>query len=109
MPEEPHIPSRNTDWETPFSPVAPVNADADATREVQVFSPVRRAVALAVTVILGAWVVAEIVHVVQFTLEQGTSPGRALGVLGAFVVIFRLAAAAGITWGVWRWASRPVA
>ena len=93
MQDEPHIPSRNAEWETPFSPVADVNADADATREARTFSATRRRVAILVTVLLGAWVVAEIVHVIQFTEEQGTSPGRALGVVGAFVVLFRLAVA----------------
>lgn len=109
MPDEPHIPPRNVEWETPFSPVAPFNADADATREVPTYSAGRRRVALLVTVLLGAWVIAEVAHVIEFTIEQGTGPLRALGVMGALVVLFRLVVAAGITWGVWKWANRPVA
>lgn len=108
MPEEPHIPSRNTEWETPFSPVAHVNADLDATQHVVTYSAWRRRVALGATVLLAVWVGAEVVHVVQFTIEQGTEPLRALGVVGVFIVLFRLGVAAAISWGLWHWANRPV-
>lgn len=109
MPEQPEIPPRSAEWETPFSPVAPVNADADATRLVGHFSGKRRAVAIVVTILLAAWVIAEVVHVIQFLGVNAGTENLALGAFNYLAIFFRLGVSALIGWVVWRWAQKPVA
>lgn len=104
------IPSRNTSWASPFSDPVAVNADADHTREVPVFSAGHRVVAITISVMLLGWI--------AFTVHQVATRGGFVGDAGTeasiglrlyVIAVVRLAIAALVAWGIWRWANRPVA
>ena len=102
------IPSRSTQWETPFSDTREANADQDATREVLTFSSRRRKIAIGVTVVLALWVIAEIVHVADLATPSAEEQINPFGFLNYGTIFFRLAVGGLITWQVWKWANRPV-
>ena len=105
----PHlIPSRNTEWETPFSPVAPVNADADATREVVLYSAQRRKVAITVSALALLLVGAAVAILVIATIKVGyTDERRALIVY--YIGLLMMIAFCGVgVFAAWKWANVPL-
>lgn len=102
------IPSRNTEWETPFSPVAPVNADLDATREVGIYSAARRKVAIALSALALLIVAANIVILVIATAKAGyTDERRILIVYYIGMLILIVLMGSGLV-ATWKWANEPV-
>jgi hypothetical protein len=113
MSDEPRIPSRNTEWETPFSPVAPVNVDVDAVRHIGAYSARRRLVAILVTVAASAVMTILIVALAGDTPEVVDPNGDVDGRRAAYILYYRdVVMWAGISlavvWGAWHWANRPV-
>ena len=102
------VPPRNTEWETPFSGQREANADLDATRAVQFFSARRRKWAIAASAVLAAWVIGEIVHVIDLATPSTAAETDPYGIFNYGVIFFRLGVGGLITWRVWKWANQPV-
>ena len=104
------LPSRNQEWDSPFeSSPRDVNAERDAARMVVTYSVVRRRVAIGVTVLLVAWLTANVVDLVLYArAHPGEDELRVFGVIPFAALLFQLAFAAIVGFAVWRWANRPV-
>lgn len=105
----PHlIPSRNTEWETPFSPVAPVNADADATREVVLYSAQRRKIAITVSALALLLVCAAVGILVIATIKVGYTDERRALIIYYIGLLMTIAFCGVGVFAVWKWANVPV-
>ncbi len=118
MPEQGHatgndmpsglIPSRNTEWETPFSPVASATAALDSTREAVLYSAQRRKVAIAVSVLALVLVGLAVGILVIATIKVGATDERRYLIIYYVGLLFW-----GGFWGTgtymaWRWANQPL-
>ncbi len=107
------IPSRTTEWETPFSPVAPATERLDEVRFVATYSPRRRLVAIVATA-LACGLVALLTFRLFATMpslndENGEPSTARMGYIllwrDLFFWIFVLG---GVLFMTWRWANSPV-
>lgn len=107
--EEAVLPSRNTEWESPFSPIAPVNEELDAVRPVPTYSVWRRWVARVVIGLAILTIVADLSYLID-VLNDPTIDVGDKAPLSAVTFAFGLRAAAlvVIAWRVLRWSRRPV-
>lgn len=113
MPDDAQIPSRSTEWGTPFSPVAPVNAQADAARIVRTYSAGRRVVAILVTIAAGLLVASLIVRLASVVPPTVGPDGEPIADRAPYVLLYRdIVIWTGIciaaVWGTWKWANKPV-
>lgn len=113
MSEEPRIPSRNQEWQTPFSPVAPVNSEADDVRFVPTYSAGRRLLAIIVTIAAGMLVVSMIIGLIIATPEAGGLDSPEGGRRAAFILYYRdvliwVGICSAVVWAAWKWANKPV-
>lgn len=111
--DEPSIPPRNTEWATPFSPVAPVNAEADGVRFVRTYSAGRRTVAIVVTCAAALLVTSMVIGLATAVPEAGGLDSPDGGARAAFILYYRdvlvwLGICTAVVWGTWAWANKPV-
>jgi hypothetical protein len=102
------IPRRNTQWETPFSAVAPANAELDAVREVAVYSAKRRKVAIAITASAALFILAAIAVLVIATIKVGYTDERRYLIVNYIGLLLMIAFLGTGVFAAWKWANVPL-